>query len=193
MGLFSDTNVRVFIRDIKSCLFFYNLISFWNPSLFSDWSTPLVRPQRDGPCHNHGKVQSLTCAISSKSTLYTTQMHFLVGWLVGCCLASHSAIFQLYSDGTVVKVPNFVLLPGTQRHGQLGVFSVPGRTKMSFTSLSSDCPDAVRVSRESSPDRPIHNPVRYLFAIATGNAFLKHMQETQTKHLTLKCNGQYKM
>ena len=40
-------------------------------------------------------------------------------------LTSHSAIFQLYSDGTDVQFPNFDLLPGTQRHGQLGVFSVP--------------------------------------------------------------------
>ena len=47
------------------------------------------------------------------------------GWLVGFGLTSHSAIFQLYSDGTVVQFPNFDLLPGTQRHGQLGVFSVP--------------------------------------------------------------------
>ena len=46
-------------------------------------------------------------------------------WLVGCGLTSHSAIFQLYRDGTVVQFPNFDLLPGTQRHGQLGVFSVP--------------------------------------------------------------------
>ena len=45
--------------------------------------------------------------------------------LVGCSLTSHSAIFQLYSDGTVVQFPNFDLLPGTQCHGQLGVFSVP--------------------------------------------------------------------
>ena len=50
---------------------------------------------------------------------------FTRGLLVGCCLTSHSAIFQLYSDGTVVQFPNFDLLPGTQRHGQLGVFSMP--------------------------------------------------------------------
>ena len=42
---------------------------------------------------------------------------WLVCLLVGCGLTSHSAIFQLYSDGTI---RNFVLLPGTQRHGQLG-------------------------------------------------------------------------
>ena len=45
--------------------------------------------------------------------------------LVGCGLKSDSAIFQLYSDGTVVQFPYFDLLPGTQCHGQLGVFSVP--------------------------------------------------------------------
>ena len=40
-------------------------------------------------------------------------------------LTSHSAItFQLYSDRTVVQFPNLDLLPETQRHGQLGVFSV---------------------------------------------------------------------
>ena len=50
---------------------------------------------------------------------------WLVGWLVGCGLTSHSAIFQLYNDGTVVKFPNLDLFPGNQRHGQLGIFSVP--------------------------------------------------------------------
>ena len=45
--------------------------------------------------------------------------------LVGCGLLSHSVIFQLYSDGTVVQFQNLDLLPGTQHHGQLGVFSVP--------------------------------------------------------------------
>ena len=28
-------------------------------------------------------------------------------WLVGCCLTSHSAIFQLYSDGTMVQFSKF--------------------------------------------------------------------------------------
>ena len=42
--------------------------------------------------------------------------------VVDCGLTSHSAIFQLYSDGTDVQFPNFDLHP---RHGQLGVFSVP--------------------------------------------------------------------
>ena len=35
-------------------------------------------------------------------------------------LTSHSAIFQLYSDGTDVQFPNFDLLPGTHAMGSLG-------------------------------------------------------------------------
>ena len=37
--------------------------------------------------------------------------------VVDCGLMSHSAIFQLYSDGTDVQFPNFDLLPGTQAMG----------------------------------------------------------------------------
>ena len=48
----------------------------------------------------------------------------MIGWLIGCGLISHSVIFQLYSDRTVVQFPNLDLLPGTQRHGALGVFSM---------------------------------------------------------------------
>ena len=44
---------------------------------------------------------------------------------VGCALTSHSAVFQLHSDGTVVQFSNLDLLPGTQRHGYLRVFSKP--------------------------------------------------------------------
>ena len=44
----------------------------------------------------------------------------MISLLVGCGLTSHTAIFQLYSDGTVVQFPNLDLLPETQRHGQLG-------------------------------------------------------------------------
>ena len=51
--------------------------------------------------------------------------YIVVGCLVDCGLRSHSAIFQLYSDGTDVQFPIFDLLSCTQRHGQLGVFSVP--------------------------------------------------------------------
>ena len=43
--------------------------------------------------------------------------------MVGCGFTSHSAICQLYSDGTVVQFQNFDLLPGTQLHGQLGVLA----------------------------------------------------------------------
>ena len=37
--------------------------------------------------------------------------------VVDCGLTSHSAIFQLYSDGTDVQFPNFDLLPGTPAMG----------------------------------------------------------------------------
>ena len=44
-------------------------------------------------------------------------MHLVIdGWLVCCGLTSDSAIFQLYSDGTVVQFQNLDLLLGTQRH-----------------------------------------------------------------------------
>ena len=65
-----------------------------------------------------------TFSTSSLQPLKRIQRN-LTGSLVGCGLMSHSAIFQLYSDGTVVQFPNFDLLPGTKHHGPLGVFSVP--------------------------------------------------------------------
>ena len=45
--------------------------------------------------------------------------------LVWFVVTSHSATFQLYSDRKIVQFPNLDLLPGSQCHGQLGVFSVP--------------------------------------------------------------------
>ena len=89
--------------------------------------------------------------------------------LVGCSLTSHSAIFQLYSDGTIVQFPNFDLLPGTQCHGQLGSLACRAYPDTGTgTALPSEGPHAVRVSRESNPDLPIHSPARYLYAIAAG-------------------------
>ena len=44
----------------------------------------------------------------------------------------------------------------------------PGRPKMSFTSLPSEGPHAVRVSGESNLDLPIQSPARYLCATAAG-------------------------
>ena len=41
----------------------------------------------------------------------------VVAVVVDCGLTSHSAIFQLYSDGTDVQFPNFDLLPGTHALG----------------------------------------------------------------------------
>ena len=47
---------------------------------------------------------------------------FLSSWntevrMVGCDLTSHSAIFQLCSDWTIVQFPNLDLLPDAQIHG----------------------------------------------------------------------------
>ena len=74
-------------------------------------------------------VQRWPCVSSyiwaNVGSLRWPNVKLLDGWLVGCSLTSHSVVFQLYSDGTVVQFPNLDLLPGTQRHGQLGVFTVP--------------------------------------------------------------------
>ena len=45
---------------------------------------------------------------------------------------------------------------------------VPRRPKMSFTSLPLEDPQAVKVCRESNPDRPIHSTYRYLYATVAG-------------------------
>ena len=58
------------------------------------------------------------------NTFYHTLNSLLIG-LVGCGLTSHTAIFQLYSDGTDVQFQNFDLLQGTIHHGLLGIFNVP--------------------------------------------------------------------
>ena len=47
---------------------------------------------------------------------YSVYILPLFSWLVGCGLTSHSAIFQLYSDGTVVQFPNLDLLPSEGPH-----------------------------------------------------------------------------
>ena len=60
--------------------------------------------------------------INSSDALFSHNVHTR---LFDCGLMSHSAIFQLYSVGTVVQFQNLDLLPGTQSHGQLGVFTVP--------------------------------------------------------------------
>ena len=46
-----------------------------------------------------------------------TSKKYNVVVVVDCGLTSHSAIFQLYSDGTDVQFPNFDLLPGTHAMG----------------------------------------------------------------------------
>ena len=74
-------------------------------------------------------------------------------WIVGCGLTSHSAIFQLYCDGTIVQFPNLDLLPDTQCHGQQGVFSLPWHGHRKAHMLWGP------VCQESNPDFPIPSPV----------------------------------
>ena len=54
-----------------------------------------------------------------------TYMTVSLRWLVRCCLTSHSAIFPLNSGEALVLFPNVDMLPSTQRHVRLRVFSVP--------------------------------------------------------------------
>ena len=66
------------------------------------------------------KIFSRTAAWIEKLNLSDQCMEGIIdtiGWLVGCGFRSHSAIFKLYSDGTVVQFPNFDLLPGTHAMG----------------------------------------------------------------------------
>ena len=67
----------------------------------------------------------LTDILFSLSNINQYEKNKIIKYVHGCGFTSHSAIFQLHSDETVVQFPNFDLLPGTQRHGQLRVFSVP--------------------------------------------------------------------
>ena len=93
--------------------------------------------------------------------------------VVDCGLTSHSAIFQLYSDGTDVR---FQILTCCRAPTPWAAFSVPSLPRHGhrdvwrrlFTSLPSEGPHAVRVSGESNPDLPIQSQARYLCATAAG-------------------------
>ena len=114
------------------------------------------------------RLTSPVCAVElSFRCLPALKAMYKMYRLVGCCcLKSHSAISQLYSDATAVQFPNFNPLPGTQRHGQLGVLSVPSLPRHGHQDVRRrilpPChqrgPHAVGVCRESNPDRPIHSP-----------------------------------
>ena len=61
----------------------------------------------------YGNLQNLV--IRSKSVIKPSSVMLLL--IVDCGLTSHSAIFQLYSDGTDVQFPHFDLLPDTHAMG----------------------------------------------------------------------------
>ena len=90
----------------------------------------------------------------------TVARGWALGWFVGCGLKWHSAIFQLYSNGTDAQFPNFDLLPDTKRHGQLGFFSVLSLPRHGHRDVQRCLlpPYHQRVSRESNLDHPIDSP-----------------------------------
>ena len=77
-----------------------NILSAWRNGveLLSSWKYPISYPFK--------------CKI--RNNWYDV---FVVVVVVVCGLTSHSAIFQLYSDGTDVQFQNFDLLPGTHAMG----------------------------------------------------------------------------
>ena len=87
---------------------------------------------------------------------------------------SNSAIFQLYSDGTVGQFSNLDMLRGTHAMDNKGLLRAKptlalGRPKKALTSLPSEGPQAVRVRRELNLDPSIHNQAYYLYATMAGN------------------------
>ena len=115
-------------------------------------------------------VNALVCQIAfsefASASNYRVSFEPCLVWLglVYCGLKSYSAIFQLYSDGTVVQFLNLDLLPGTHRHGQLGVFSMhvlslpqhgpwTSEDVIKFSFLPLESPHAMRARWEwNSPD-----------------------------------------
>ena len=90
--------------------------------------------------------------------------------LVGCGLTSHSAMFHLHSDGTVVQFPNLDLLPGTHRHGQLGVFSVPSLPRHGHRDIKTRFKPPCH-QRAHTRWGYAGSPARYLYATVVGRGF----------------------
>ena len=111
----------------------------------------------------------------------------LVGWLV--VVLRH--IQRYFSFIVTGQLSSFQILacyraptPWAARglkHAESTPTRAPGRPKTSFTSLPSEGPHAVRVSRESNPDRQIQSLARYLCATAAGWNEPKTLLESLTK------------
>ena len=88
--------------------------------------------------------------------------------LVGCCgfNVTFSDISAIYKWWDSCPVSKFSPAAGTQRHGQLGVFSVPSLPRHGHPDVRRH--HAVRVCRELNPDLLIHMPACYLYATAAG-------------------------
>ena len=84
---------------------------YMEPTVFPSWALHATNSAMVG-------FVPVCYCMDLKQALYgscTSRQGLLVDW----SLTSHSAIFQQYSDGTVVQFPNLDLLPGTQCPGQL--------------------------------------------------------------------------
>ena len=125
----------------------------------------------------HSSSYVYKCSVAFYGKIYYFNIHFnkmiayICFWVGEGRSIRHSAIFQLYSDETVVQFPNLHLLPGGQRHGSLKRSEptptwAPGRPKTSLTSMPSEGPHTVRVCQESNPGLQIIYPARYSYAIS---------------------------
>ena len=101
----------VYICFILSC------INMWNVEGIEQISTLLL--------YWHSMYTCLYMRMKWKNAFEYDVLHYCHVVVVDCGLTSHSAIFQLYSDGTDVQFSKFWPAAGHPRHGQLGVFSVP--------------------------------------------------------------------
>ena len=118
------------------------------------------------------RLPKISCHSHFRFIMLIRMLELVSDWLVGCGLTSHSAILHLHSDGTVVQFPNLDLLPGTQRHRQLGVFSVPSLPRHGQRDIRRQhlppCHQRVHARWGYACLDSIHSPARYLYAIAAG-------------------------
>ena len=126
--------------------------------------------------------------MTSKKILYVHWM-ILVGWLwflrhiqpyFSYIVTGQLSSFQIL---TCYRAPTPWAARGLKRAEPTPTWA-PGRPKTSFTSLPSEGPHAVRVSRDSNPDRPIQSPARYLCATAAGWMILQFSPDLSPPFIT---------
>ena len=89
----------------------WNYHKFWKEKKEKIWLNPITKAPI--PTENFkSKVSSQNTKILRMRTDLGPSDRIYSVWLVSCGLTSHSAIFQLFSDGTVVQFQNFDLSAG---------------------------------------------------------------------------------